>query len=312
VSLARKQDEASIPAVVGEEVEPGWVSLERWALDQSAEEVAARLQLLEVPAAVIPLEQRPVTPAVESMPLRRPRLRPRSSPPLVVDLSSLWAGPLCARILGLAGCRVVKVESTGRPDGARRGELAFFDRLHAGHESVAVDFATPAGRRSLVALLQAADVVIEASRRRALRAMSILPDQIAGPGALWVSITAYGRDPATEQLVGFGDDVAGGAGGWVLDPRTGVPMPSLDAVADPLTGLAAAAAVLEVLHGEDSMVVDVAMHRVVTEAVGGRPTMPGTVWSGESSVPPKPDVRGRAPALGAHTAAVLAEIAARP
>ena len=40
--------------------------------------------------------------------------------PLVVDLSALWAGPLCAHLLGLAGARVVKVESLGRPDGARR------------------------------------------------------------------------------------------------------------------------------------------------------------------------------------------------
>jgi len=30
---------------------------------------------------------------------------------VVVDLSALWAGPLCANVLGLAGARVIKVES---------------------------------------------------------------------------------------------------------------------------------------------------------------------------------------------------------
>ena len=58
--------------------------------------------------------------------------------PLVVDFSALWAGPLCSSLLGLAGARVVKVESVGRPDGARRGEPRFYDLLHAGHEILCV------------------------------------------------------------------------------------------------------------------------------------------------------------------------------
>lgn len=41
---------------------------------------------------------------------------------LVVDFSALWAGPLCAHLLGLAGARVVEVETPGRPDGGRRGK----------------------------------------------------------------------------------------------------------------------------------------------------------------------------------------------
>ena len=43
---------------------------------------------------------------------------------MVVDLSSLWAGPLVGHLLLRAGARVVKVESTTRPDGARRGSHA--------------------------------------------------------------------------------------------------------------------------------------------------------------------------------------------
>ncbi|EUA43140.1 hypothetical protein I552_7881 [Mycobacterium xenopi 3993] len=34
---------------------------------------------------------------------------------LVADLSSLWAGPLCAQLLARAGAVVVKVESPARP-----------------------------------------------------------------------------------------------------------------------------------------------------------------------------------------------------
>ena len=57
----------------------------------------------------------------------------------VVDLSSLWAGPLCGQLLAAAGADVVKVESTARPDGARQGPAAFFDLLNGVKRSVALD-----------------------------------------------------------------------------------------------------------------------------------------------------------------------------
>ena len=137
---------------------------------------------------------------------------------VVVDLSSMWAGPLCARLLGLAGADVIKVETPGRPDGARAGERRFFDWLHGGHRSVVVDFRSESGRHALGALIAAADVVIEASRPRALAQLGLAPEMIPHrEGQVWLSITGYGRgDPAASELVAFGDDaaVAGGLVGW--------------------------------------------------------------------------------------------------
>ena len=57
----------------------------------------------------------------------------------MVELGSLWAAPLCGSLLAAAGADVVKVESIGRPDGARRGPPAFFDLLNGGKRSVALD-----------------------------------------------------------------------------------------------------------------------------------------------------------------------------
>ena len=88
---------------------------------------------------------------------------------LVVDFSALWAGPLCAHILGLAGAHVIKVESITRPDGARGGPPAFFNLLHAGHDSIVVDFACEAEVAQLRNLVLRADIVIEASRPRGTR-----------------------------------------------------------------------------------------------------------------------------------------------
>ncbi|MDN2502875.1 CoA transferase, partial [Nocardia nova] len=125
---------------------------------------------------------------------------------LVVDLSSMWAGPLCAHILGRAGARVIKVESPHRPDGAR-ADHHFFDTLHAGHEFRTVDFRTDSGRAELAALLAAADIVIEASRPRALAQLGLGPDRRGlRPGQIWVGLTGYGR--SEPMRVAFGDDAA--------------------------------------------------------------------------------------------------------
>ena len=97
-----------------------------------------------------------------------PTPRDEDDVPLVVDLSSLWAGPLCAHLLGLAGARVVKLESTRRPDGARSGPPDFFSLLNAGKASVALDFGTRCGRGKLRRLLERADIVVESARPRAL------------------------------------------------------------------------------------------------------------------------------------------------
>jgi hypothetical protein len=142
---------------------------------------------------------------------------PLVRPPLVVDLSSLWAGPLATRLLLGAGARVVKVESTARPDGARRGNPQFFERMHAGKEFVALDFE----HDDLHALLRSADVVVEASRPRALAQLGIDAHELVATGPrVWLSITGYGRADAAAHRVAFGDDAAV-AGGLVADPGGG-------------------------------------------------------------------------------------------
>src|SRR5699024_4284818 len=123
--------------------------------------------------------------------------------------SALWAGPLCAHVLGLAGARVVKVEIPSRTDGARRGDAEFYRLLHGGHESVALDPSAPDERRALGELVRAADIVIEGSRPRALAGFGLDADAFVAEGGTWVSITAHGR---TSHRIGFGDDVAASAG----------------------------------------------------------------------------------------------------
>lgn len=181
----------------------------------------------------------------------------------VIDLSSLWAGPLCSRLLAEAGAEVIKVESVSRPDGARLGDRRFFDRLHVGKEFVQVPFASGASGDALRALLAEADVVIEGSRPRALERLGIDPAEVlaARPGRVWLSITAYGRTGPWRNRVGFGDDAAAAAG--LLD-GLGVDAPRFvgDAIADPLTGVLGAGLVADAVAAGGGMLIDLALREV--------------------------------------------------
>jgi crotonobetainyl-CoA:carnitine CoA-transferase CaiB-like acyl-CoA transferase len=166
-------------------------------------------------------------------------------PPRVVDLSSLWAGPLCTHLLQRCGAEVVKCESTTRPDGARRGAAAFFDLLNAGKRCVALDFHTPRGRTQLRELLLRADIVIEASRPRALRQLGIDADALLreNPRQSWIALSGYGRGEPHEQWIAYGDDSGVAAGLSDAQRRaSGEAVFVGDAIADPLTGLHAALA----------------------------------------------------------------------
>lgn len=169
--------------------------------------------------------------------------RPRKDKPLVVDLSSLWAGPLCSHLLQQADCRVIKVEGLNRHDGARNGFPDFYRLLNQGKESVILDFKSETDVGRLKQLISRADIVIEGSRPRALRNVGIHAEELvrSQPGLVWLSISGYGRHGVHGERIGYGDDAAAAAGlSRVMRDATGDFRIVGDAIADPLTGIHAA------------------------------------------------------------------------
>lgn len=220
----------------------------------------------------------------------------------VANLGSLWAGPLAADVLARSGARVLTVESTSRPDGAR-ATPPFFEALHARSESVALPLHTDTGRRWLRELLERVDVVIEGSRPRALRQMGIDAEAIVQQGPrLWLSITAHGRAEPHAHRIGFGDDAAV-AGGLVAEVG-GEPRFIADAIADPLTGLVAADVAAGLIEAGGRWLVDVALARVAASIAARADWAPPT---GVSSSPVEPAGTGRPLPLGHDTTRVLAE-----
>lgn len=172
-----------------------------------------------------------------------PAIHDDGRPPRVVDLSALWAGPLCGHLLWLAGAEVIKVESLRRPDAMRGGAPDFFALLNQGKASVVLDFADAAQLRALQGLIESADIVIEAARPRALRQLGIDAERFVAevPGLNWISITGHGATGETANWIGFGDDcgVAAGLSAALEDASGSIGFVG-DAIADPLTGIYAA------------------------------------------------------------------------
>ncbi|HEY4928256.1 MAG TPA: CoA transferase [Acidimicrobiales bacterium] len=184
---------------------------------------------------------------------------PQAADLTVVDLSALWAGPLAGSLLQRCGARVIKVESTERPDGSRRGPAAFFSSLNGSKELRNFDFRAPSGRRALLELVRRADVVITSARPRALDHLGLDPVAMVAAGGprAWLAVTGYGDAPGSARRVAFGDDAAA-AGGLVVWDRDG-PCFCGDALADPVTGLAGAAALLALLRSGRRAVVVASM-----------------------------------------------------
>ena len=273
LSLSRPDDAELLPALIGGRVTDPWQDATTAAARTSTRAFVAQARLLGLAAS-------PLTVARRRRPLWRSEQRwPQAIPPpphswQVVDLSSLWAGPVVGRILSEAGAQVTKVESETRPDGAR-AIPPFYQWVHSPVEaSVRLDFRSPTGRAEAAALIDAADVVIEASRPRALEQLGLGPDdRPPRPGRIWLSITGHGRTRPGRDWVAFGDDaaVAGGLVGW---DAAGGPVFCGDAIADPITGIAGAVAVLRALDAGGGKLIDLSMSRAAgAMAAGG--TEPG-------------------------------------
>jgi hypothetical protein len=243
LTIARPADREYLPALFGKE-----------ALDIQDDEAIARVvagrdcaELLETGRAlglpVAALDEEPVSPAVNVLEKGPRRRRRQGTRPLVIDLSTTWAGPLAGHLLWLAGAQVVKVESRSRPDAMRSGDPGLFGLVNQGKANVAVDFSDEARKTALLELIRRADFVIESSRVRALRQLGIDAGALTRevPGLVWLTITGHGASGEQADWIGLGHD-CGVAGGLskALAEAAGKPGYVGDAIADPLTGIFAA------------------------------------------------------------------------
>jgi hypothetical protein len=242
---------------------------------------------------------------------------PRAAP-RVLDLSALWAGPLAAHLLWLAGAEVVKVESRTRPDVTRNSDPTLYALLNQGKASVVIDLRDAADRQALLALIATSDIVIEAARPRALAQLGIDATELVRrtPGLVWVTITGHGASGEAGGWVGFGDD-CGVAGGLTAALRAASGHTGFvgDAIADPLTGMFAASSAWDAWASRRGGRFGVSMSAVVASCLADAREKDSAAlesslrdWSAAVGQP-FPTVNRRAigtlPSLGEQTRAVM-------
>jgi crotonobetainyl-CoA:carnitine CoA-transferase CaiB-like acyl-CoA transferase len=268
VNLARPEDRELLPAWVGGELPAGDLeALAAAVARQPSDELVAQAALLGLPAARVGEVSAP-SPDARLHRIGQPLAGARRIRGLkVLDLTALWAGPMCGALLAAAGAEVTRVESLSRPDPTRHATPEFFRRLNGMKAEVALDLATAGGRAGLARAAAAADVVISSARPRGLSSLGLSPEAFLRqkPGAVWVAISGYGIIGPQSGRVAFGDDAAA-AGGLVRWTRAGEPRFLGDALADPLTGLAAAAGALQALRRGGAALVDAALARCAAGA----------------------------------------------
>jgi hypothetical protein len=265
VNLPRDSDLEAVPAWIGCDLgaEP-WAAIVAAARETDAELLVEDAQRLGLPVAQVGS----VTACAPEAPLIRMAggAGPRRGPLRVLDLSSLWAGPLCGALLAEAGAEVVKIESARRPDPLPDSSPEFFARLNGAKACRTLDFGDPADLAELAREADRADVLITGARPRAFAGLGLAPERLfaANPGLVWVAVTGYGWAGPWNNRVAFGDDAAA-AGGLVRWTAEG-PRFLGDALADPLTGMAAALGAFRALAEGGGMIVDAAMARTAAGA----------------------------------------------
>ncbi|ARR57730.1 CoA transferase (plasmid) [Rhizorhabdus wittichii DC-6] len=174
----------------------------------------------------------------------------------VVAIEQAVAAPFCTSRLADAGARVIKIE---RPEGdfargyddVASGLSSYFVWLNRGKESVSLDLATDIGKRSLLSLIEGADVVIQNLKPGALDRLGFGPELLREqyPKLIICSISGYGDDgpladrKAYDLLIQAESGLASVTGGPEGPGRVGI------SIVDIATGATAHAAILEALVG---------------------------------------------------------------
>ncbi|GAA2309405.1 CoA transferase [Glycomyces scopariae] len=203
----------------------------------------------------------------------------------VLDVSTLFAGPIAATFLGDFGADVIKVEHPTKPDAARGhgpskdGVNLWWKTLGRNKRTVTVNLGTPEGAELLLRLAADADVLIENFRPGTLERWGLGPDRLheANPRLVVARVTAFGQTGPYSGRPGFGSLAEAMSGFAALTGQPDGP-PTLPpfGLADGIAALATAYAVMVALRSADrdgaGQVIDLAIIEPILMLLGGQIT----------------------------------------
>ncbi|WP_406142609.1 CaiB/BaiF CoA transferase family protein [Streptomyces sp. NBC_01089] len=204
----------------------------------------------------------------------------------VLDLATLFAGPLAATMLGDFGAEVIKVEHPRKPDPSRGhgpskdGVGLWWKLLGRNKRNITLDLSSPDGRDVLLKLAAGADVVIENFRPGTLEKWGLGWAELsaANPRLVLARVTGFGQFGPYARRPGFGTlaEAMSGFAAMTGEPDGPPTLPPFG-LADSVAALSTAYAVMTAIAGRDvtgcGQVVDMAIIEPMLAVLG-----PQAIW----------------------------------
>lgn len=199
----------------------------------------------------------------------------------VIDVSTLFAGPFAASILGDFGADVIKVEHP-RGDPVRthgyskNGVGLWWKTLSRNKRAVTLSLSAEEGQELFLRLIQDADVLIENFRPGTLERWNLSPERLlaVNPKLIIARVTGFGQFGPYSRRPGFGtlaESMSGFA--HITGQPDGPPTLPPFGLADGIAGLAAASAISMSLYHRDArggtgQVIDLAIIEPILTVLG--------------------------------------------
>ncbi len=175
----------------------------------------------------------------------------------VLDLSRVFAGPLCGQVLADFGAEVIKVEHPGRGDDTRdwgmrigKTETTYYNSMNRNKRSITLDLQSPQALKIIHSLLPQVDVVIHNFKTGGAEKLGLGYEQLKAirPDLVYCAVAGYDASGPEAKRPGYDLVIQGEAGLMALNGEAEQPPLKFGvAVVDLVTGMHAAQAVLAAL-----------------------------------------------------------------
>ncbi len=197
----------------------------------------------------------------------------------VIDLSTVLAGPNCARYFADFGADVIKIEKPGGGDSLRGmawkdprdGTGLWWKLVNRNKRNIALDLKLDADREIFLKLIDHANVLVENFRPGTLERLGIGPDVLLKRNNKLVitRVTGFGQTGPYKDRPGFASIAESMSGlAAISGEPDGPPMLPPIALTDELTGVVAAFATMVALHSKVGQVVDVNLLETMFQMMG--------------------------------------------
>ena len=197
----------------------------------------------------------------------------------VIDLSTVLAGPNCARYFADFGADVIKIEQPGSGDSLRGmawrdprdGTGLWWKLVNRNKRNIALDLKLESDREVFFKLVDEADVLVENFRPGTLERLGIGPDVLLKRNSNLVitRVSGFGQTGPYKDRPGFASIAESMSGlASISGEPDGPPMLPPIALTDEVTGVVAAFATMVALHSKVGQVVDVNLLETMFQMMG--------------------------------------------